>query len=626
MKNINECFEDMQNITTYLKGEKVDEGLKDILKTIKEKFKQAFQYLKGIVAKIGTYFIPADTNGNLMNAISPLTAGAAYVDGFINKKSTFVKMDKEGAKITGCKTKFEDSVDLYGKGNSIDYWMRMLKENEEDKTELNKVLENYINEHKDDAIAEELINEVKLHTDDPEVKYNIVVDDDKLKEKIKMTIKSKNLTRLLIWGAPGIGKTAILMNVLREMRTDFPDYRLIVKTLSNETPDNFTLPKYVEINGSEMATDVPKTWLPVYKPSGDPFADEEMDTACGNGLLFIDELSRATPQVLNVILPLVNEGIFNGYKIGSGWTIICASNRADDEQSGQSTIGNALANRFRQVHYEPSVDTWRKWADQQNFISPLLLQWLSMPEKETMSGGKFYYMDPNEDSSRVNDTTIMCTPRAWTNAMKTLAEYHRTGTLEGFKIFDIPKEIIREALNECVPATAVDSFMAFLEVVEEIGDFDKAVHDVWNNGGKNFKLDKKNLNKITLPLAQLICTAHANSLPTKEEWENLCKWIISQNSDQLASYVLDVFCNVFAGTLEKDDRPILFLVQARINKFGKDSVKIAAIKEILYPLCNKWKTDFEDIPDYSEGLRELINKYGKSFKSAVVGDHIDALG
>ena len=94
----------------------------------------------------------------------------------------------------------------------------------------------------------------------------------------------------------------------------------------------------------------------------------------------------------------------------------------------------------------------------------------------------------------------------------------------------------------------------------------------------------------------------------------------------MASYVLDVFGNVFAGSLEKDDRPILFLVQARINKFGKDSVKIAAIKEIISPVCNQWKTHFEDIPDYSEGLRELINKYGKSFKSAVVGDHIDALG
>ena len=56
---------------------------------------------------------------------------------------------------------------------------------------------------------------------------------------------------------------------------------------------------------------------------------------------FIDELSRATPQVLNVILPLINEGILNGYKLGSGWTIVCASNRREDDE-GQESIGNAL--------------------------------------------------------------------------------------------------------------------------------------------------------------------------------------------------------------------------------------------------------------------------------------------
>ena len=81
----------------------------------------------------------------------------------------------------------------------------------------------------------------------------------------------------MIWGAPGIGKTAILMNVLEEMRRDFPNYRLIVKTLSNETPDNFTLPKYIDVEGQEFATDVPKTWLPVYKPSGDPIEDKKLD-------------------------------------------------------------------------------------------------------------------------------------------------------------------------------------------------------------------------------------------------------------------------------------------------------------------------------------------------------------
>lgn len=652
MKNINESLHDIQGISEYLKDKQVNEGFADVFKNLKAKFVKAFNYLKSFVVRVGAYFLPTSSNGLIVPAISPLTAGAAYSEGYINTGSTFVKMDKEGAKITGCKTKFEDALKLYGPGNSISYWMQMIKESEEDKTEFNAILENYINEHANDVMSEEIINEVKLHTEDPEAQYNIIKDDDGLQKIITMCVRNKKLARLLIWGAPGIGKTAILMNVISSLKKDFPDIRLIVKTLSNETPDNFTLPDYVEdmqdedfaklakdldkeesvirklykYIGGRKSVDIPKTWLPVYKPTGDKEVDEYLDKKCGDGLLFIDELSRASSQVLNVMLPLINEGIFNGYKLGSGWTIVCASNRMSDEDTGQTEIGNALANRFLQVNYEPTVETWREWADKQNFISPLLLQWLSLSEKETMSGGKFYYMDPNEDSSRIADTKLMCTPRSWTNAMRLLANFHHTGTIEGFKIFDIPRNIIKFALNTSIPSQAVDAFMSFLEVVEEVGNFDKAVYDVWYHGGKNFKLDKKNLNKITLPLAQLICTAHADSLPTKEEWENLCKWIISQNSDQLASYVLDVFCNVFAGTLEKDDRPILFLVQARINKFGKDSVKIAAIKEILYPLCNKWKTDFEDIPDYSEGLRELINKYGKSFKSAVVGDHIDALG
>lgn len=618
MKNLNESLNEIEGLTPYLKSktETIDEGLKDIFNVVKSKFKQAFVYLKNVVAKIGTYFLPVDSNGKVLPAITPLTAGSAYNDGSINKKSTFVKMDKEGAKITGCKTKFDDAKKLYGKVDSRAYWSSLTNENADAEYEI--IVE-----------SAKTINEVKLHTDDPEAEFNIIVDDDELKEEIKMCLSDHDQAKLMIWGAPGIGKTAILMNVLEEMKKDFPDYRLIVKTLSNETPDNFTLPKYVEIEKQDFATDIPKTWLPVYKPTGDLTEDKKLDRLCGNGLLFIDELSRATPQVLNVILPLVNEGIFNGYKIGSGWTIIVASNRAEDELAGQTAIGNALANRFMQVHYEPTIHTWRKWADQQNFISPLLLQWLALPESENMSGRQYYYMDPNEDPNRKSDTTLMCTPRAWTNAMRRLARYHHTGTLEGFNIFDIDERIIKKALNKAIPKQAVSAFMGFLKVISEVGNFDKAVYDVWQKGGKGFKIDKKNLNKITLPLAQLICSSHADSLPTKKEWENLCTWLVNQDSDQLASYVLDVFGNVFAGNMDRSIRSNLFLAQERIrrsktNKAAEEA--LISVKRTLDPVCKQWNIDFEDLPDYMDGLKTLIGKYGKSFSSAVVGDHEDALG
>jgi hypothetical protein len=614
MKNIKDCFEGMQDITPYLKGEtQIDEGLRDILNTVKAKFQQAWSYLKGIVTKIGTYFLPTNDKGEIMPAISPLTAGQAYVDGAINKNSTFVKLDNKGAKITGCKTKYDDALELKGSDNSFAYWDACLNECNDDEYEVLT----------ESALT---VNEVKLHTEDPEAKYNIIVDDDELKMEIKMCLEDRNQARMLIWGAPGIGKTAILMNVLEEMKKDFPDYRLIVKTLSNETPDNFTLPKYVEIDGQDFATDVPKTWLPVYKPTGNPAEDKKLSDACGNGLLFVDELSRATPQVLNVVLPLVNEGIFNGYKLGDGWTIICASNRSEDEASGQSTIGNALANRFVQFHYEPTVHTWRKWADKQGFISPLLLQWLSMPESEEMSGGKFYYMDPNDDSGRLADTTLMCTPRSWTNAMKRLARYHHTGTIEGFKIFDIPDRIIRRALNGAIPAQAVDAFMAFLAVIEKIGNFDQAVYDVWNNGGKSTKIDKKHLSKVALPLAQLIVCAKADSLPTQKEWENLADWLVAQKSDQLASYVLDIFQNVFLADVPPTLRAQVFTIQERIRRANGDASKLNSFVTSFKPFCAKWGIKFENIPDYVGGLSKLIKAYGASFESAVIDAHKSALG
>lgn len=612
MKNIQESFLYTRSIRDCINGsEQIDEGLKDWIKSIKNKFKQAFEYLKGVVVKVGSYFLPVGKDGEVLSAISPLTAGQAYADGLINPNNTCIVLDKAGAKIVGLKTKPSDAEKMYGSGNSIDYWRRGLKECEEIR-DINSESEN--------------INEVKLQNSDPQAKYNVIVDDDMLKKRIKMALKNDKLARLMIWGAPGIGKTAILMNVLDEMRSEFPDYRLIMKTLSNETPDNFTLPTYVDTDTGKKADDVPKTWLPVYKPSGDPALDLEADAACGKGLLFIDELSRATPQVLNVVLPLVNEGLFNGYKLGSGWTIVVASNRADDELSGQADIGNALANRFAQVYYEPTVKTWRKWADKQKYMSPLLLQWLSMPESENMSGGKFYYMDPNEDLDDGVVTKLMCTPRAWTNAMRELACYSHTGDLEGFTIFDIPREILAMTLNQYVPADAIDSFLAFLDVIGKIGDFDRAVYDIWQNGGKGFKIDKKDLNKITLPIAQLVCSAHADKLPTEKEFENLSDWLVSMGSDQLASYVLDIFKTIFMGEIDDTLRNGAFVIGAKVKQWGADNPKLSIYNSSYDKFFKYWGISLEKMPDYMIGLRKVSAKFGASFKAAQVDDHVDALG
>ena len=235
-------------------------------------------------------------------------------------------------------------------------------------------------------------------------------------------------------------------------------------------------------------------------------------------------------------------------------------------------------------------------------------------------------MDPNEDMDGAGVTKLMCTPRSWTNAMRELAGYSHTGTLEGFTIFDIDRDILAMTLNQYVPAKAVDSFLAFLEVISKIGDFDAAVRDIWKNGGKKFKLAKKDLNKISIPLAQLICSSHSDKLPTEKEFESLCEWMVAQDSDQLASFVLDVFKNVFCDAVDANKRDALFVVQTKRAKIGNDKDgKWLIIRDLLDPVAKRWGITMEDFPDWDKGRKLLIKKYGESFVNTKI-DGVEAFG
>lgn len=610
MKKITDFTESVPSIMANVNEGSFTAKLKELGKVVKEKFTKAVQMVFGWVAKIGkgSYWCPVDSEGHIQPAINPITAGEAYRSGEIDKSTTFVQLGKVESAAINFKTSRKDAYNLYGKGNTLDYLRRMVKE--EQTSALPQVLEEL------GWITKEQLNEVKLQNEDPLAKYN-VLDTPALEARINVALKQNGkVAPLLIYGAPGIGKTAVLETVLNTL-PDGKDWNLIVKTLSNETPENFTLPKYVEVNGETKADDIPKTWLPVYKPTGDAVKDNELDAACGKGLLFIDELSRASAQVLNVVLPLVNEHRFNGYKLGSGWVIICASNRAEDELSGQSNIGNALSNRFSVVYYEPTAKSWAKWAKTQGYISPVLTQWLEMAETEQLGGGKFFYWDPNEKGDMDQETKLMCTPRAWTNAMRELACYAQTGTLEGFTIFDLPREIIAMTLNMYVPADAVDSFLAFLDMIRKIGNFDAIVDAVWRNSGKGINIPKKDLALVSLPLAQLIVANHAGSLPTEEEYESLTDWLISTGSDQLTSYVFDIMLEMYAGKVKEDKRKFLFIARGVYDK--SPATRQTEIESTFKPMLQAWGlSSMKELPDYSKSQQKLGAKFKDIFAAAAV--------
>ncbi len=607
---------------------RVDEGLKDLLNKVVDSIKdiadKVVDYAKGKVAQIGSLFMAVGPDG-VLSASTPMTAGMMYKNKDIDQSSTFVSLDSTAAKIVGLNTKKDGALNLPA------YKIKGL---------------DYINmfEGEDAKIAN--VNEVKLSHEDPDAVYNTIVDDKELVKEIKLHVNNKDLAPLLIYGAPGIGKTAILEQVVKELGAD---YSLIVKTLSNETPDNFFLPTYVESEADgklksivktignimmKRATDIPKTWLPVYKKTGDAKIDKIASDALGKGVLFIDELSRATKQVLNVCLPLLNEKrIGDGWYVGDGWTIIAASNRAEDD-SAQESFNKTLLSRLDQVYYEPTVKTWENWAKNQGFISPLLLQWLDMPANEEFSGGKYFYFDPDDNGDREVEGGLLCNPRAWTNAMRKLACYSHTGKLEGFDILDIPEGTMKRILNGYVPAVAVNQFVGFLKLIRSVGDWDAAVDSVWNNAGKGLNIKKDDLRRVQMPLIQQIICSHGGQLPTEVEFDSLCQWIVSTNSDQLASYMIDMFMNVYGACLSESKRPGIFSFQITREELQKEgnAATLKALEQSMSPMYSKFGVDANTFPDYftngkgkDGGFQLLIDKYGEAFEKAKVNGR-DALG
>lgn len=167
-----------------------------------------------------------------------------------------------------------------------------------------------------------------------------------LKDSIKKIYKlseSGKYVAVMTWGAPGVGKSAIIRQAAKELEIDFIDLRL---SLLNPV-DLRGLPSIdKEKNKAHWV-------IPDFLPNG---------SHGKKGILFLDEINLAPQSVMSAGYQLILDRRLGDYKVPAGWIIVAAGNRAED--NGQVTKFPApLANRF--VHYEvsnPEQKEWKKWA------------------------------------------------------------------------------------------------------------------------------------------------------------------------------------------------------------------------------------------------------------------------
>lgn len=509
MKQLKESFIGNE-LSGYLQERLIEEG------KITDFFKKTFNYLKNKVAKIGNMFVSL-FNDKILPAVLPITSQFALKSGNVRDTECIHWMGtKEDAKYSGVDTTGKNILD--SRPSTIEMWTKAAKSA--------GVRESVKFEGKN---LKQILEVLKLQSDDNQMRN---IDGDELKKLIRLVIgKGDKAKPLLIWGAPGIGKTAIVNAVLKECKGS--QARMLDMQLSMKAYDDFFLPSY---NADKtVATDVPKSYLPVWEDRWD-MTDEERkkaDEACGTGLLFLDELSRAKPQVQNVVLKLANERkLGDSYRLGSGWSVIAASNRLEDDEDSQQKLGQALGNRFRQVNYSPTCKSWIKWAETKGYMNQHVLDWLEQNEKY------FYFQDNDE-------TTLFCTPRAWESACQALADESYTADEEGFDLLALPDDVIMASIQDNVGLTAARAFMDYVRLMRTINIDDLRM--VLTNPEKA-PLPKKTNGSYKPDIIYIITTtiiSFLTKMPDPKTFKNLCVWFARLENESAAGKMWTMLCRKF---------------------------------------------------------------------------------
>lgn len=119
-------------------------------------------------------------------------------------------------------------------------------------------------------------------------------------------------------------------------------------------------------------------------------------------VLFLDELNRARPELLQTVMDLVLNRTLAGKQLPDGSRVIAAVNDGDEYQL--THLDPALVSRFNIYQFCPTVQEWLQWAEKEE-VDPRVIRFLSL---------EGHWLDGVEGQPGI-DTGLEKTPdrRAW---------------------------------------------------------------------------------------------------------------------------------------------------------------------------------------------------------------------
>jgi len=245
-------------------------------------------------------------------------------------------------------------------------------------------------------------------------------------EKEFISTQSGHHTPVMLWGAPGVGKSQMVAQVAEKQNTPLIDIRLSQMEPSDLRGIPFKVGDSVE-------------WaVPAMLPDAERHGE--------NGILFLDEITSAPPSVSAAAYQLILDRKLGEYEVPAGWAIIAAGNRQGDRGVTYS-MPAPLANRFSHYEVDVNLDDWVSWA-YKNEINEKIIAFLRFrPEL-------LFDFDP------AHNPVAFPSPRSWQFVHNAL-----------IKFSDTP-QVLLGSLQACVGPAAGIELKAFIDSMDQMPDLD----------------------------------------------------------------------------------------------------------------------------------------------------------
>jgi hypothetical protein len=225
---------------------------------------------------------------------------------------------------------------------------------------------------------------------------------------------------VFIWGGPGIGKSAVVRRLAKELAVPLQDVRAL-------------LLDPVDLRGLPfLGSDGRSKWAPPeFLPRG------------GTGILFLDELNAAPAMVQASCYQLVLDRKLGEYSLPDGWAIVAAGNR-DSDRAVTTRMPTPLRNRFVHLEFEVDLQEWSEWAIQAG-IRPEVIAFLRFRQELLNAFDR--------------DANAFPSPRSWEFVSRILGSAP-------------DQSVEHELFAGAVGAGAATEFSAFLKTFRELPNID----------------------------------------------------------------------------------------------------------------------------------------------------------